>query len=249
VTKDRSGPLIGLFCQLSLLAVIAGTVGLGLLGWLAGTAVGVVTCVALTRGLHVAGSARLGPADRVTLTRATLVGAVTALTLDPSGRHAPLSVLVLVIALALALDAVDGQVARRTGTVSALGARFDMEVDAFLLLVLSLEVSRSLGAWVLAIGLMRYGYVLATWLAPWMQGTLPPRHWRKVVAAVQGVVLAVAIAGALPRPVLAGAVAGALLLLLESFGHDIVWLWQHRMVSLPRHRAAVLTRAMHETLT
>ena len=39
------------------------------------------------------------------------------------------------------LDAVDGQVARRTGTVSALGARFDMEVDAFLILVLSVYVA------------------------------------------------------------------------------------------------------------
>ena len=43
--------------------------------------------------------------------------------------------------VALALDGVDGQVARRTGTVSALGARFDMEVDAFLVLVLSVHVA------------------------------------------------------------------------------------------------------------
>ena len=41
------------------------------------------------------------------------------------------------VVVALALDWVDGQVARRTGTCSAFGARFDMETDAFLILVLS----------------------------------------------------------------------------------------------------------------
>ncbi|MFD8079956.1 CDP-alcohol phosphatidyltransferase family protein [Streptomyces sp. NPDC059718] len=37
--------------------------------------------------------------------------------------------------LALLVDAVDGRVARRTGTTSPLGARFDMETDAFLIRV------------------------------------------------------------------------------------------------------------------
>ena len=47
--------------------------------------------------------------------------------------------------VALLLDAVDGQVARRTNTVSALGARFDMETDAFLVLVLSVYVAPIVG--------------------------------------------------------------------------------------------------------
>ena len=56
----------------------------------------------------------------------------------------------MVVALAtvgLVLDAVDGWIARRTRTVTALGARFDGEVDAFLILALSVLVARSLGAW------------------------------------------------------------------------------------------------------
>ena len=36
-----------------------------------------------------------------------------------------------------------------------------MEVDAFLILVLSVYVAQSLGAWVLAIGLARYVFVAA----------------------------------------------------------------------------------------
>ena len=100
--------------------------------------------------------------------------------------------------MALVLDAVDGLVARRTGTSSALGARFDMEVDAFLILVLSVYVARSMGAWVLAIGAMRYAYLVATWALVWMRGSPPPRYWSKVVAAIQGVVLAVVAADSSP---------------------------------------------------
>ncbi|GAA4940924.1 hypothetical protein GCM10023238_03240 [Streptomyces heliomycini] len=47
-------------------------------------------------------------------------------------------------AVALILDGVDGKVARRTGTSTPLGARFDMEVDAFLILVLSVYVSMAM---------------------------------------------------------------------------------------------------------
>jgi hypothetical protein len=55
---------------------------------------------------------------------------------------------------------------------------------------------------------------------------LPPRYWRKVVAAIQGIVLTVAVSGLLDR--LAGmiAVAVALLLLAESFGRDVIWLYR-----------------------
>jgi phosphatidylglycerophosphate synthase len=123
--------------------------------------------------------------------------------------------------LALPLDAVDGWVARRTRTASAFGARFDMEVDAALILVLSVLLVRPLGAWVLAAGLLRYAFGAAGLALPWLTAPLPPRRSRKVVAAVQGVVLAVAVAGVLPRPFSAGLVAAALAALLWSFGRDV----------------------------
>lgn len=229
MTTLRTGPVPGLIVQFALLAGLAGTVGLGRAGWLAGLGYGAVTCVALIRAMRRSGTGELGPADRVTLARATLVGGVAALTVDSFDRGAPVAVLVTLTAVALVLDAVDGQVARRTGTATALGARFDLEVDASLLLVLSVYVSRSIGGWVLAIGGMRYAFVLAIWVLPWMRGTLPPRFWRKVVAATQGVVLLVAAAGVLPRWLAAAALAGALVLLVESFGRDVTWLWQHRL--------------------
>lgn len=167
-------------------------------------------------------------ADWVTLARATLVGGVAALVVH--GRHTDVAVapLVVIASVALALDAVDGLVARRTGTASPLGARFDMEVDAFLILVLSVSVAPQLGAWVLAIGAMRYAYVVAGWALPWLRRPLPPRYWRKVVAAIQGITLTAVTSGLFPVSVCVAAVAVALALLIESFGRDVVWQWHRR---------------------
>src|SRR5918998_1047532 len=117
------------------------------------------------------------------------------------GALATPALLVVLSRVALGLDNVDGRVARRTGTVTPFGARFDGEVDAFLILVLSVAVSREYGAWVLVIGAARYLHLAAEWLVPWMAAPLPARYWGKVVAAVQGVVLTVAVSGLLPRTV------------------------------------------------
>lgn len=239
----RIGPMIGLIAHIALLASLAAMVGLGLAGWLVAGASGVVTCLILTVAMHRAGTVTLGPADRITLARTALIGGVLALSVDtfggPVGAPMPVAlpgpVLVTIATVALVLDAVDGQVARRTGTVSALGARFDGEVDAFLILVLSVYVARSMGWWILSIGVMRYAYLVAGWALPWLPGPLPPRLWRKTVAAVQGIVLAVATAGLIPTGLMITALAGALLLLIESFGRDIVWRWRHRLrVDAPR---------------
>ena len=101
---------------------------------------------ALARALWRNPAARLGPADWVTLTRATFAVGVAALTADSFARDVTVAPLVALASVALALDFVDGRVARRTKTASALGARMDGEVDAFLILALSVEVAPSAGA-------------------------------------------------------------------------------------------------------
>jgi len=204
--------------QIVLLAVL----DVGPVGWLAGTAYGAALWLTLSYGLRRSGTYVLGPADRVTLVRATLAGAVVALV--ASGMDGP--VLAALASVALLLDAVDGQVARRTGTVSAFGARFDMEVDAFLILVLSVQVSAEAGLWVLAIGAMRYVFVAAAWFAPWLRAALPHSYARKTVAALQGVFLVVA--GILPVTAAVAVAALALASLAWSFGRDVEWLWRHR---------------------
>jgi phosphatidylglycerophosphate synthase len=222
-----TAPVVGLVAEVLLLTGLAGTVGLGAGGWVAGLTCAVIVNVALAIGLARHRSVGMAAANCVTLARASLAVTAAALVADSFARPIQVALLVASSALALALDYVDGWLARRTGTAAPLGARFDGEVDAFLILVLSVYVARFLGAWVLAIGGARYVFLAAGWPFPWMRATLPPRPWRKVVTATQGIVLTVAAAGVLPESVSRVAVLAALALLAESFGRDAVWLWMH----------------------
>src|SRR5947207_6605508 len=140
------GPATGLVAQVLLLAAITATVGVGGAGAVVGAACAITVDAALARGLLRNPAQRLGPAGWVTLGRATLAVGVAALTADSFERNVPVAMLVALAAGALVLDFVDGWVARRTASESALGARLDGEVDAFLILVLSVYVAPSTGA-------------------------------------------------------------------------------------------------------
>ncbi|HLM09588.1 MAG TPA: CDP-alcohol phosphatidyltransferase family protein [Thermoleophilaceae bacterium] len=223
-----TGPAAGLIAQALLLAVLASTAGLGEVAWIVGVVCGVTMATALARGLTRRPGARLGPASWVTLARATLAVGVAALAADSYSDGTPVALLVTLAAVALGLDAVDGWVARRTGTATALGARFDGEVDAFLILALSVYVARACGAWVLTIGAARYAFLAGECLLPWMRKPLPPRRWRKIVAATQGVVLTLAAAAVLPRTLTQALLVAALALLAASIGQCVWWLWRNR---------------------
>jgi phosphatidylglycerophosphate synthase len=225
----------GIVAQVAIVAALAATIGLSAAGWVVGIACAAVMNAALIRGVRRYRTNRLGPADWVTLARATLAVGVAALVADSFGKPAHVTTLVTLSAVALALDAADGWVARRSETTSKLGAQFDGEVDAFLILVLSVYVARSTGAWVLMIGAARYAFFAAGWIWPWMRASLPPRYWRKVVAATQGIVLTVAAADVVSPALAKAAILGALALLCESFGRDTWWLWSHRHAA---HRVA-----------
>src|SRR5258707_111433 len=210
----------------TLLGVVSAAAGLGAAGWIAGLATGSAATALIATARVRSDQTAILPADWVTLTRAVLCAGVAGLVAASFGQPVSITALVTLSTVALALDAVDGQVARRTGTATTLGGRLDGEVDAFLILLLSIAVSRDYGSWVLVIGAARYALLLAGWLIPWLAAPLPPRYWRKVVAAVQGIVLTVAASGLPDR--LGGmiAVGAALLLLAESFGRDVIWLYR-----------------------
>lgn len=163
-----------------------------------------------------------GPANRVTLLRLLLTLAVLGLVIwswiEGEVFRGPIVGLSLVV---LVLDGVDGRIARRTGTVTSFGARFDMETDALLILVLSTLLVGPLGWWVLLTGLARYLLWLAQVLWPWLTGPLPARRWRKAVAVIQGVALVVAVSGLLPLAATYGVVGGALALLVVSFATEV----------------------------
>jgi phosphatidylglycerophosphate synthase len=233
----RLATILGLLATAALLGVVSATAGLGVVGWIAGLATGSAATALLVTARMRSDQPTILPADWVTLTRALLIAGVAGLVADSFSRPLAVTALVTLSSIALALDAVDGQVARRTGTATPLGARLDGEVDAFLILLLSIAVSRDYGSWVLVIGAARYALLLAGWLMPWLAAPLPPRYWGKVVAAVQGIVLTVAASGVVDRLTGMIAVAVALLLLAESFGRNVIWLY--RTGAGPRTRRAV----------
>ncbi len=210
---SRTAPATGLIAQGLLLAILMATAGLGTAGAVVGIACALTLAAVLARCLARGPDARLTPASWVTLARATLAVGVAALAANSFTHDTPVALLVTLAAVALVLDAVDGWVARRTGMATALGARFDGEVDAFLILALSVYVAPAYGAWVLAIGTARYVFLAGEWLLPWMRAPLPPRRWRKVVAATQGVVLTVAASGVLPRALTQALLVAALAVL------------------------------------
>lgn len=172
----------------------------------------------------------LGPANRITLGRAALALAIMPLALRPGPLGAPVYWWIIgVSTAAMVLDGFDGWAARRTGTATPFGARFDVEVDAALLMALSVLVWRSgaAGPWVLLIGGIRYLFVAAGRVRPALRGALPPRRRRKAIAVVQGVALLVALGPIIPPWLAVGGAAGALALLVWSFAVDVRWLLRH----------------------
>jgi phosphatidylglycerophosphate synthase len=176
--------------------------------------------------------AELGWANGITLARVIGVSWIVGLTVAVTGpERGPRGQLVMVVigVVCLLLDGVDGRLARARGEAGPFGARFDMETDAAMLVVLGFAVALLgiTGWWVLAIGAMRY----LIWIAAvWVKRMRIPvffSYARKVVAVVQGVALLLCLILGLTGfgpDWLPSVVAGlALLALLWSFGRDIVW--------------------------
>jgi phosphatidylglycerophosphate synthase len=136
------------------------------------------------------------------------------------------------------LDGVDGWFARKTRMSSAFGARFDMEIDALLILVLSILAWRhnKAPAWVVLSGALRYAFVVAGWLVHRMRQPLPVSRRRQTVCVVQVVCLIAVILPRIQPPVSTGIAAIALLTLVYSFAVDTWWLWrQPRFTGVPAH--------------
>ncbi|WP_406830645.1 CDP-alcohol phosphatidyltransferase family protein [Pedococcus sp. KACC 23699] len=227
----RRLPEVGLVALTMLLAAVWASVGLTAAGWGVGLFCGALLNPVVAVALHRTGARGPGPADVVTLTRAMLACGLAALTADALVHQVHTHLFVPIAVVALALDALDGWVARRTHTCSAFGSRFDGEVDAFLILVLSVYVTPTFGAWILSAGLMRYAFAVAGCGVPWLRARLPYRFWRKVVTASTGIVLTLAAADVQPRWLSTSALVVGLALLVESFGRDVWWSWRHRVVT------------------
>ena len=224
----RVGPPTVLLGVVLLLLGLEATSGLGPAAWVSGCLVAIVTWALVARGMRREHLTALGPANRVTLLRAGISAGVAALVVQSWSTDVPQEMVVALASVALVLDLVDGWLARSRNAMTRLGAAFDMETDAWLILVLSVYAVPRVGPWVLLIGLARYLLLVATLVWPWLTRPTPPRRWAKVVAAVQGVVLVVVASDVLPRRVAEAAAACALALLVESFARQVGYLWRHR---------------------
>jgi phosphatidylglycerophosphate synthase len=171
---------------------------------------------------------RFGPANQVTTARAALVALVASLIGEPVMCEAAMLAAAVSLVVTL-LDGLDGQLARRTGIASAFGARFDMETDAALILVLAVLAWQNgkAEAWVLLSGLLRYLFITAGWCWPWMRKPLPSSQRGKVICVVQVVVLVVALVPIVTPPRSAALAAFGLVALSYSFLVDTWWLWRH----------------------
>lgn len=167
---------------------------------------------------------RFGAANRVTLLRLALVALLAGWLVE--GSAAPGWALVATATLAASLDGLDGALARRLQIASEFGARFDMETDALLILVLSALLWRSgkAGAWVLLAGGMRYLFVAAALPWPTLARPLPPSMRRKMICVVLIVLLISALAPIVPAAPAAALAAAGVLLVAASFAIDIDWL-------------------------
>ncbi|MCD2184660.1 CDP-alcohol phosphatidyltransferase family protein [Rhizobium sp. GN54] len=196
---------------------------------IAAAALLLVIFVLVFNGLQHHRHQSFGLANAVTAVRAAMVSLVAAAVFYPAASqsiaNAPWSFVVFVL-VALALDGFDGHLARRYEQVSDLGARFDMEIDALLILCLSAAAFflGKAGAWVLLIGLMRYGFVLAQYPVPRLAGELHPTLRRKLVCVVQIAALCAILLPFVTAPVSSWLAALALLLLSYSFAVDCLYL-------------------------
>lgn len=176
---------------------------------------------------------RFGYANFVTAFRGALVSLTGATVICFDSLHQAdtvLWVLVGVVVFALALDGIDGYLARKYRQESELGARFDMEVDALLILILSVAaaVLEKAGEWVLLIGLMRYGFVAAGWLVPALAADLPTSLRRKFVCVVQVSALCLILVPFVTVPLSSYLAAISLAMLAMSFAVDVVYLLRKR---------------------
>jgi phosphatidylglycerophosphate synthase len=169
-----------------------------------------------------------GPANRVTAIRAVLAALLAALAGEVTDSRTALLAIGLSVP-ALVLDGVDGRLARRSAMSSEFGARFDMEIDAAMVLVLATLAWRhgKAGPWLLLAGMLRYLFLAAPLALPWMRVPLPPSRRRQTVCVVLLIGLVVLLLPVIVPPLSVVLAMTLLALVGASFFTDTLWLARH----------------------
>jgi phosphatidylglycerophosphate synthase len=186
-----------------------------------------IISIALARVRQHHPYASFGAANQLTTVRAAF-GALLAGLIGESVSDILAATAAAVGLVVLTLDGLDGWLARRTKMSSAFGARFDVEVDALLIQTLAILAWQEgkAGPWIVLSGLLRYGFVAASWLLPWMQRPLTPTSRGRIICVVQTAALVVVLAPGVTPPLSSTIAAFALAALCYSFLVDTMRLWR-----------------------
>jgi len=169
---------------------------------------------------------KFGFANHITIIRASLV--VLTASLIGESETAYVAWVATIIAMSIViLDGFDGWLARRSQMVSKFGARFDMETDAVLIMVMSILVWQhgKAGMWILLGGFMRYAFVFAGLLLRWMAAELTSTRRAKTMSICHMIGLTFALLPFVLKPVSVIVVSVSLLALALSFVIDVYRLW------------------------
>ena len=207
------------------------------IGWPAGPSAGFLAAVGLVVGLEsalfcvVVGERGRHPvtlATWVTVTRGAAVAVFAGFVVAGSPAETGIVswVPAALFALAAALDAVDGALARATDSVTDIGARLDIEIDALVVLVGTVVavVDGTLPPVFLAVGAARYLFVVGRW---WRTrrgrpvSDLPPNRFRRLLGALAMLAIWLALV-----PVLENTVTRAFaVVVLVPFLANFCWDW------------------------
>jgi CDP-diacylglycerol--glycerol-3-phosphate 3-phosphatidyltransferase len=138
----------------------------------------------------------LGAANHATLLRGLLLAALTGFLLSPRPNGLLAWLPGLLYTLAVAMDNLDGLLARRTGRLTRLGEKLDLSFDGLGVLVAALLAVRygQLPLWYLSVALARYAYLAFLWALQRLGRptcALPPSASRRGFAGLQMGFLAV----------------------------------------------------------
>lgn len=218
-----------LFAASVLVASLSGRTGAaGIPAVAAPAAVALLGSVSMTTLHRILRPRTRRTADRLTTLRAVLVTSaalVESLRMIADHSPGPAAVIPAILAATAAVtDYFDGLAARRWGP-SETGARWDMEVDAYEMFVLSVLLvgSRGLPSWILLTGAMRYISVFGFRLLPELprgSGGKSFRFYAKTACAVAVTVLVVSLVPGIPRAPLLRANAVAAAAIVVSFGWE-----------------------------
>lgn len=170
----------------------------------------------------------IGPGNTLSMFRALVIGLLAGFLLLPLPAEPLAWIIALLYTAASMADWIDGYVARRSGQVTLLGQRLDMEFDGLSVAVVSLLAIHydQLPIWFLTIGLARYLFLFGIW---WRQRhgkpcyDMPPSVHRRVTAGVLMGMMTVVLWPILPAEM--AAIAGAVFAIPVLLGFLRDWLF------------------------